>query len=56
MKTQAELQQIFDKLTEDEKNMISFGLFPISILPLKLDNHDYAGLIGISQAKTGVVY
>lgn len=56
MKTQEEIQQIFDMLTEDEKNMISFGLFPVSIIPLKLDNHDCAELIGISQAKTGVVY
>lgn len=56
MKTQEELQQIFNSLNENEKFGISFGLYPVKLMALKLENEDYADLVGISQKKTGVVY
>ena len=43
-------------LDDNEKFGLSFGLFPVRLMDLKLDNHESAKLIGISQGKTGVEF
>lgn len=49
-----ELKQIYSTLDDNEKFGLSFGLFPIRLMDLKLTNHESADLIGISQKISGV--
>jgi len=55
-RTEEELRKIFESLDENEQFGVSFGLFPVRLEAYKLDNHEAAELIRISQAKTGVVF
>lgn len=54
--TKEELQAIFNNLDDNEQFGVSFGLFPIRLEVYKLDNHECASLVEISQKKTGVVF
>lgn len=54
MKTKEELQAIFDSLDDNAQFGLSFGLFPSHLMEKKLDNHEAAELIRISQAKTKI--
>ena len=56
MKTKNELKEIYNSLNDNEKFGLSFGLFPVRLIDLKLSNHESAKLIRISQDESGVVY
>ena len=49
-----ELIKIFNELNENEQFGLSFGLFPMKLFKLHLDNHETAELIKIAQEKSGV--
>lgn len=51
-----DLQIIYNSLNDNEKFGLSFGLFPISLMPLNLDNSESAELIRISQNESEVEY
>ena len=55
-KTEEDLKEIYNNLDENEKFGLSFGLFPFRLEKMKLDNHECAELIGISQKKSGVEF
>ena len=50
------LKEIYKSLNDNEKFGISFGLFPVKLMDLKLDNMECAMLVEISQEETGVEY
>jgi len=56
MRSEKEIQIIFDELNDSEQFGLSFGLFPVKLMSLNLTNEECSKLIGISQAKTKVRY
>ena len=38
-------------MTDDERGLCRIGLFPVALLPLHLDNHESAALIGLADTE-----
>lgn len=52
----AKLERIWNSMNTDEQQILSLGIFPYRLEAEKLDNHEAAELIRMSQTKTGVRY
>jgi len=50
------LHKIDDSLDDNEKFVLSFGLFPFRLVELNLTNHEAAELIRMSKKESGVVF
>jgi hypothetical protein len=56
MRNLEKLKKIFESLDDNEQFGLSFGLFPARLMKYELDNEEAAGLIEISQKKTGIEF
>lgn len=54
MRSDKELQFIFNNLNIHEQTLVSFGIFPAHLMGL--ENEEAAELVRISQKQTGIEY